>query len=81
MSDTILLIEARQLAEPVVRGYRLDDNWDVREALIAFGEEYVSRRLCHPVHKMSGTICSNCSILWGDYDEFCRGCGFKTVRK
>jgi hypothetical protein len=29
-----------------------------------------------PVHKLSGLLCSICSISWQD-DQYCRGCGNK----
>lgn len=72
MSDTILLIEARQMAEPVVRGYRHNDNWDIREALIAFGEEYINRLIAKgelrrvvPVSTGDDMCCPQCGeYLW-----------------
>ena len=32
-----------------------------------------------PVHKLSGLLCSICSISWQD-DQYCRGCGNKIKR-
>jgi hypothetical protein len=45
------------------------------ERLITEGKLRVVEEV-HAVHKLSGLICSNCSITWHN-DSCCRGCGNK----
>lgn len=45
------------------------------EALITSGNLRVVKEV-HAVQKLSGLLCSNCSILWHN-DSYCRGCGNK----
>ena len=71
------------LSDDVLSGIEIMDNaaWLVRERyerLITEGKlrvvEHASR-----VHKLSGLLCSICSISWQD-DQYCRGCGNKIKR-
>ena len=51
---------------------RLRDHY---ERLITEGKLRVVEH-ASPVHKLSGFLCSICSISWQD-DQYCRGCGNK----
>jgi hypothetical protein len=51
---------------------------DYYERLITEGKLRVVEH-ASPVHKLSGLLCSICSISWQD-DQYCRGCGNKIKR-
>jgi hypothetical protein len=51
---------------------------DFYERLITEGKLRVVEH-ASPVHKLSGLLCSICSISWQD-DQYCRGCGNKIKR-
>jgi len=51
---------------------------DFYEDLITEGKLRVVEH-ASPVHKLSGLLCSICSISWQD-DQYCRGCGNKVKR-
>jgi hypothetical protein len=60
---------------------RMPTDWSVRdhyERLITEGKLRVVEH-ASPVHKLSGLLCSICSISWQD-DQYCRGCGNKIKR-
>ena len=56
----------------------LADYWNAVDQQIAQGKLRVVEH-ASPVHKLSGLLCSICSISWQD-DQYCRGCGNKIKR-
>jgi hypothetical protein len=71
------------LSDDVLSGIDIMDNaaWLVRERYERLITEGKLRVVEHasPVHKLSGLLCSICSISWQD-DQYCRGCGNKIKR-
>jgi hypothetical protein len=71
------------LSDDVLSGIEIMDNaaWLVRERYERLITEGKLRVVEHasPVHKLSGLLCSICSISWQD-DQYCRGCGNKIKR-
>lgn len=71
------------MSDDVLSGIEIMDNaaWLVRERYERLITEGKLRVVEHasPVHKLSGLLCSICSISWQD-DQYCRGCGNKIKR-